>query len=552
MHILFKAPFFIIFLCFFRSFSQDDIHLKKIDSLSYLSYNTLHKNLSNTDTIHSLNILKAYLKKAKREKDTLKQAEAFRRLFIFNKVRQDNYYADSIIALTKGSSYKRYRMAGYFLKGTQLYSKGEYIKSLEYFLEARKSITKENPDVENYIGILKSRLGYNKEALVAYKKAMSYHENSGYKAGILNSYFNVSDVTRLLKQFDSSLYYCDLGYKLASEIKREDYETAFLFNKGATLSDMDKYQSSQKLLIKVLPEMIKLKDKPNTAITHFFIARNYKNLNKEKKAIYHLKQMDSIFLETYDLNPELRQGYEFLINYYKKKKDLQQQLTYVTRMLLVDSVINKNYHYLDKKLVKEYSRIELQNERKKLNNRIAKAENNSFQYLTLSLFVLTILIGLLIYKHFKHKKDIKKFKVLMSKSQIKNEKEQQTNNKITINDEVVEVLIAKLKEFERDHGYLNANVSRDTLAKQMDTNLAYLSKVINYYTGKTFKNYINDLRIDYTIERLKSKEDVFRKWSINAIAKEVGFKNTEPFSKAFYKKAGIKPSFFIKNLKKTH
>ena len=44
----------------------------------------------------------------------------------------------------------------------------------------------------------------------------------------------------------------------------------------------------------------------------------------------------------------------------------------------------------------------------------------------------------------------------------------------------------------------------------------------------------------------------FINWSIEAIAKEVGFKNSEPFSKAFLRKTGIKPSFFIKSLKKRH
>ena len=34
----------------------------------------------------------------------------------------------------------------------------------------------ENPNVEKYIGVLKSRLGYHKEALVAYRKAMKFYE----------------------------------------------------------------------------------------------------------------------------------------------------------------------------------------------------------------------------------------------------------------------------------------------------------------------------------------------------------------------------------------
>ncbi|NVK53168.1 MAG: AraC family transcriptional regulator, partial [Flavobacteriaceae bacterium] len=42
----------------------------------------------------------------------------------------------------------------------------------------------------------------------------------------------------------------------------------------------------------------------------------------------------------------------------------------------------------------------------------------------------------------------------------------------------------------------------------------------------------------------------FRKYSVKAIAHEVGFNTAESFSKAFFKFAGIKPSYFIKELNK--
>jgi AraC-like DNA-binding protein len=38
--------------------------------------------------------------------------------------------------------------------------------------------------------------------------------------------------------------------------------------------------------------------------------------------------------------------------------------------------------------------------------------------------------------------------------------------------------------------------------------------------------------------------------NMEGIAKEVGFNTAESFSKAFYKRTGMKPSFFINELKK--
>lgn len=82
----------------------------------------------------------------------------------------------------------------------------------------------------------------------------------------------------------------------------------------------------------------------------------------------------------------------------------------------------------------------------------------------------------------------------------------------------------------------------------MNTNSKYLSKVIKYYHSKSFSPYVNDLRIDYTIGRLKVDHKI-QNYTIKAIAAEAGFNSAEAFSKYFYKKNGIYPSYFIKQLK---
>ncbi|TSE03808.1 AraC family transcriptional regulator [Aquimarina algiphila] len=49
----------------------------------------------------------------------------------------------------------------------------------------------------------------------------------------------------------------------------------------------------------------------------------------------------------------------------------------------------------------------------------------------------------------------------------------------------------------------------------------------------------------------KLKEDrIFRKYTVKAIAQDIGFNNAEAFAKAFYKKTGIYPWYFIKELEK--
>ena len=76
-----------------------------------------------------------------------------------------------------------------------------------------------------------------------------------------------------------------------------------------------------------------------------------------------------------------------------------------------------------------------------------------------------------------------------------------------------------------------------------------MSKIINYYKGENFSSYLNNLRIDYAINKLTTDKQ-YMKYTIQAIANETGFNSSESFSTAFYKKTGIKPSYFRKNFEK--
>ena len=108
-------------------------------------------------------------------------------------------------------------------------------------------------------------------------------------------------------------------------------------------------------------------------------------------------------------------------------------------------------------------------------------------------------------------------------------------------------IIERLDSFESECNFTKKNLTLNKLAKTFNTNTAYLSKVINHYKNESFSSYLNNLRIEYAIQELKNN-GIFRNYTIAAIAKEIGFNNPESFSKAFYKKTGIYPSYFIKQL----
>ena len=108
-------------------------------------------------------------------------------------------------------------------------------------------------------------------------------------------------------------------------------------------------------------------------------------------------------------------------------------------------------------------------------------------------------------------------------------------------------LISRLEKLmSEEQFYLNPEISLDEIASRLESNRTYLSKAINQVYGTNFISYLNDLRIKDSIRIISQKES--SRFSIEGIAKEVGFNNRITFISAFKKYTGVTPSFFMKNL----
>lgn len=71
--------------------------------------------------------------------------------------------------------------------------------------------------------------------------------------------------------------------------------------------------------------------------------------------------------------------------------------------------------------------------------------------------------------------------------------------------------------------------------------------MVNKNYEKSFSEYSNELKINYAIQELIDNP-VYRKYSTQAIAESVGFKNVVSFTKSFKKRAGVSPAQFISKI----
>ena len=90
--------------------------------------------------------------------------------------------------------------------------------------------------------------------------------------------------------------------------------------------------------------------------------------------------------------------------------------------------------------------------------------------------------------------------------------------------------------------YRNPDISRDSVASELNVSTGYLSQLISASTSSNFTSLINEYRIKDAKEMLVDPE--FDKYSIVAIGLESGFQSKSTFYSAFKKKTGCTPNQF--------
>lgn len=169
--------------------------------------------------------------------------------------------------------------------------------------------------------------------------------------------------------------------------------------------------------------------------------------------------------------------------------------------------------------------------------------------------ILLLVFGL-IRSNKKRKENEQKFEELLEKmaaakspEEIIDTKDEVLDEQSTsdVNPETTQQILDGLKKLEEQNYFLHPACSAHNVAKRIKTNTTYLSKVINAEFGKNFSTYVNDLRINYAIVRLK-QDSKFRSYTISSIATELGYKSADSFTKYFKKDTGLLPSFYIKKL----
>jgi len=330
----------------------------------------------------------------------------------------------------------------------------------------------------------------------------------------------------------------------------------FVVNQGINLSLSGNHNAAIDSIEKAMPNLYE----EDQVVSAFYLGKSYHAIGQKEKALYHFRNIDTVFSKTSNLSLPLRKSYEYLIKNAKKKKDKELQLHYTNQLLKLDSLLTKNYKKISQTITKDYDIPRLLEEKELLIVELTKDSKKTNQKLTVSIIlgILITLIGLLYYYHLKlvYKK---RYETIIATHELAMISRKENTAKVEEIEEVeestiglattsIKAILERLQVFEDEQLYLTNQISLHDVAKIVKTNYKYLSKIINSHKNKTFTSYINDLRVDYTIDRIRNDE-MYKKYTIKAIAQEAGFTNSGAFLRAFQKKTGLKPSYFIKKVR---
>jgi len=559
------AIYYAFFLISYGSFSQD---IKKYDTRysNYESFKTYLKPLN--DSIKSLEIHN-YLAKAKLERNAIKMADGYFLLSeCHSKKSLGGVYADSIIQVSKDLNDFRYPGFGYFQKGLQLYYASDYKGAFPYYLKADSCASKTKNDflklrVKHSIGALKGITGQINDALVYFKEVLDFFKNEENKTKYQDQYFKtlfaIGNAYSQIKKTDSSLYYNKRGFVEGVKTKDKALYPLFLMSYG--ISKKQKREFEDGAIDSLLKGISFIrKDLTNVAKGYITIGEIYTGQKKHKVAFRYFKKVDSMHTKFPNrLEIQALNAYDLINKYYLLFPNNEERLKTIDKIIEVSDIVasDKGLKHLSADILKKYDFPKLSIERNNLIKKLEIQTEKQNKALTILSVTILLLLFIVIYSQYRNRLNKKRFNNLVAKQSLKEnglpnrtaDRELKKSLSKGLSEDLVNDILEKIKGFEDSKKYIKTHYTLASLAKELNTNSAYLSKIINTYKKVNFSNYLNGLRIDSIIERLTT-DKMLRSYTINAISEEAGFNNVQSFSTAFHKKTGINPSYFVKQLEK--
>lgn len=535
--------------------------------------------------------------------DELFTGYSFAPLYVDDNEEKEKY-ADSLITVAIQTRDDRYIGLAYSNSSSILFSTNNYSHSLENSLIAYDYLKNDNSSkeyinsVRSLIGNIKFLLMDYEDSKKILDDVVIYFR---WKKDNVKTFSNRNEyiyslmalikVNAVLKKLEENKSLIKEGYIFISANKdmvlyKPNFISVDAFNdysQGNFSSAQQKFTTALKLH----------NDNETHFYEKFYMGMCYWKLKQDKKALLFFQEIVDGYKKTGKVSLEFRPAFEFFIDYYKKNGNREKQLNAVDELLGYEKKFKGEQKNIAQKLKTDYDEKRLLEEKETL---LSDQKKERWSFISIGILGIISATGFFMYQNKKNKKpqppvqigsindmkasenteypnsnkENKSEEASKIHTNIITEKEegnhslktsfeeeipivyssqnQQKNNSpeidyeayLPINKFTVKQLLKSLDDFEKSNKYLASDLRLNTLAERFNTNDKYLSRIIKVKTGKTFNNYINDLRFKHLESLLKSDLD-FKERKIKEIAKYLGFGTPEFFATAFKERFGKTP-----------
>ncbi|AXG68654.1 DNA-binding transcriptional regulator ChbR [Kordia sp. SMS9] len=379
------------------------------------------------------------------------------------------------------------------------------------------------------------------------------------KASLLSSLLGKVLCLAELKRFDEAeetykkgIAIIDEDYKksvaIAEKNNLEIFKARFNINLGKVYYEKGEYFKSLGFLQEGKEKLKKAGLQNNLYITDFYIAQNLSKQGKNEEAMLLL---DAIFKRAGEdsYTDRIEEMYTLAGDISKIQNNKEKEAFYLRELKdILQKKSEKQSAAKDLLYEDDIKKYELENKKLANENTQSLADKKVIMIVSIVLVGL-LMIGFLVYHKRAKLKEQKFLAIIDAISKKATEpKPLKTTQNSAIKDEKAKAILEKLSALEETHFYLSENATLHNTAKLLQTNTTYLSKALNAVKKQSFSQYLNKLRIEYVLVKLK-EDAVFRSYTIHAISKEIGYKSATTFIKEFKNKTGLNPSYYIKKIK---
>lgn len=565
--------YFLLVTCFFSAFTVLAQTEEELASLSFDAIRDTIKTYRFTESEKSLTAARAYILKGQKEQDKeeewLGMESVALHFFTIRDYKSAHEQALNSLAFARTHELRKLELRALVFLGdlqmvvTSANEQLDYYNELLELSEAYGNDEYREAALNKIAGIMDIS-GDTKKAIAIRKRTLAYYQEKQLDTAftqkeknnmLMFSYTSLGRTYMISEQLDSAKIFAkEVKSFLNKEIDSCNAALAYILDAEIAFKENNFKiaRNNYKKGYDVCPseyDIVAL----NKAYSLGKVEVGAKNYEEAKRILqqglddYQVTTAEEGFMSDY---------YEQLAEAYKHTGNFEQASYYFEKHLTTQEEYTKLKDTAKEVLLKD-EREQFKKEFDELKVQKEQSQNNvTYVLLGATLVILFLLFFLLKFYRTKRQNEAKfealvaKIEAAQSPEEIIDTKDEVLEEKETtdVPDDTKQQILAGLKKLEEKEYFLQQACNSYNVAKKIGTNTSYLSKVINSHFGKNFNTYINDLRINYAIVRIKN-DVLFRSYSIQSIAEEIGYKSADSFTKYFKKDTGLNPSFYIKNIK---